>query len=235
MEEVQSEVDERTGCRHLPAGAVGEQNVLLDEVPAARTHHDRGRLLGGDGVLLAFGAREAQFPADRVAKGQLTFDDVPPGGARGVLLVGQPHLRARVERVDGHLRIGGAGDLDAAVFEAGPGAGDLPLGVLADVCRFIAEARVVPVSDLEAAPHAVGETIVASAGEAVVQRGEEVECLRCEDLVVAGSHAADDRDRRVGVGEADGIRGGRDVRGGECHGTLLSTRFFRSYEVGESS
>ena len=163
VEEVQTEVDERSGCRHLATGAVGEADVVLDEVPAARTHHDRGRLRRGDLVALALGAGELQLAADRVAQRQLAFDDVLPGGARGILLVGQPHLRARVERVDRHLRVGRAGDLDAAVFQARARAGDLPLGILADVAGVAPELRVVAVADLEAATHAVGEAIVAAA------------------------------------------------------------------------
>ncbi len=86
---------------------------------------------------------------------------------------GQPDPRTRVEGVDGHLRVGRPGDLDAAVVETGTGTGDAPVAVLADVCRVFAEARVVPVADLEAAAHPVGQPVVTAGGEPVVQLGEE--------------------------------------------------------------
>ncbi len=76
------------------------------------------------------------------------------------------------------LRVGRAGDLDAAVLEARARAGDPPAGVLADVRGVVAEARVVPVADLEAAAHPVGEPVVPAAGEAVVQLGEERDAPR---------------------------------------------------------
>ena len=72
----------------------------------------------------------------------------------------------------------------------GPGAGDPPLGVLADVRGVVAEARVAAVADLEAAAHAVGEPVVPAAREAVVQLGEERDRLRGEDLVVAVARCA---------------------------------------------
>jgi hypothetical protein len=55
--------------------------------------------LGGDAVLLALGARVRQLSADRVEQRELTLDDVAPGGARGVLLVGHtfaPELSALI-------------------------------------------------------------------------------------------------------------------------------------------
>ena len=178
VEEVQPEVDERAGCRHRASRAVGEPEVLLDQVPAARAHHDRRRALGGDLVGLALRAGEAQLAADRVAQRQLPLDDVLPGGARGVLLVGEPDPRAGVQGVDRHLRVGRTRDLDAAVLETGAGAGDPPLGILTDVRGVVAEARVVAVADLEAAAHAVGEPVVPAPAEALVQRGEERDRVR---------------------------------------------------------
>src|SRR5690606_31572354 len=101
----------------------------------------------GDAVLLAFRAGEGQLTADRVAQRQLPADDVAPHGAGGVLLVGEPHAGAGVQRVDGHLRIGRPGDLHPAVLQARARAGDAPVGILADVRGVGAEARVVAVAD----------------------------------------------------------------------------------------
>ena len=122
---------------------------------------------------MRFGAGLVNDSSPRIASRSdscpsMTFFQV---GARRVLLVGEPDPGAGVQRVDRHLRVGRTGDLDAAVLEARPGAGDPPLGVLADVRGVVAEARVVAVADLEAPAHAVGEPVVAAAAEALVQLG----------------------------------------------------------------
>ena len=214
VQEVETEVDQRPGCRGATAGPVDEGDVLLGQVPAAGAHHDRGRALRGDAVLLAGsgfggGGGEGEFSSDRVLEGELTLDDVLPGGTRGVLLVGEPDAGAGVERVDGHLRVGGSGDLHAAVLEAGPGTGDPPVPVLADVGRVVAELRVVPVADLEASAHPVGEPVVTAGREPMVQLGEEGDRLRREDLLVAVADGAGDLDRRTLLGRLDRCRGGR--------------------------
>src|SRR5690606_21531437 len=109
--------------------------VLLDEVPAARAEHDR-RGLRAETVLLALGAREVDLPTDRVEQVELAADDVRPGGAHRVLMVGEPDARARVHGVDRHLAVGGPGDLDAAILETGTGARDAPRCILADLARL---------------------------------------------------------------------------------------------------
>ena len=220
VEEVQAVVDERTGCRERAPRAVGERDVILGQVPAARSHHDRRRLLGGDLVHLALGGGVAQLPANRVVERELTLDDVPPGGARRVLLVGEPDLRARVQGVDGHLRIGGAGDLHATVLEARAGAGDAPVGVVADVGGVGAELRVVPVADLEPAAQPIGEPVVPAPREAGVQLAEEGERVGGEDLLVPLADRTRDDDRRgrdrPGRRASGLIR--RGARGGRSHG-----------------
>ena len=220
VEEVQAVVDERAGCRERAPRAVGEAHVVLGQVPAARSHHDRRRLLGGHLVDLALGGGVRQLAADRVVERQLALDDVLPGGARGVFLVGEPHLRARVERVDGHLGVGRAGDLDAAVFEAGAGTGDAPVGVVADVRRVGTELRVVPVADLEPAAQPIGEPVVPAPGEAGVQLAEEGERVGGEDLLVPLADRTRDDDRRgrdrPGRRASGLIR--RGARGGRSHG-----------------
>src|SRR5690606_41226360 len=130
MECVEAEVDERCGCGARDARAVGEAQVLLDEVPAARAEHDRGGRLP-EAVLLALGAREVDLPTDRIAQVDLAADDVRPGGAHGILVVGEPHLRAGVHGVDGHLAVGGPGDLHPAIIEAGTGACHAAVAILA--------------------------------------------------------------------------------------------------------
>jgi hypothetical protein len=205
VEGVEPEVDEAAGGGARLALRVDEAHVLLDEVPTAGAHHDGGGALGGDPVLLALGARVLEAVADRVGERQLPPDDVPPGGAGGVLLVGEPDARARVHRVDGHLRVGGTGDLHAAILQAGPGAGDAPARVLADRAGVVAELRIAAVADLVASALAVREALVPGAREAAVQLGEELEGLGGEDLVAAVERAADDLDAGAGGGGGGGL------------------------------
>ena len=213
VEDVQPEVHEGPGCRQLAARAVDHGDVLLGQVPPARAHDDRGSALGGDAVLLALGAREAQLPADRVEQRELAPDDVAPRGGGGILLVGQPYPRAGVQRVDRHLRVGRARDLDAAVLEARAGAGHAPRRVLADVRGLGPEVRVVAVADLEAAAFARGEPVVTATAEAVVQLGEEGEGGGGEDLPVAALERTLDPQVRSGGGcrglGAAAVGGGR--------------------------
>jgi len=183
VEEVQAEVDQRAGCRGGDARRIDVAQVLLDQVPAARAHHDGRGVLGSHRVVLALGARELELPADRVEQGHLPADHVGPCGAGGVFLVSQPDLGTRVQGVDRHLRVGRSGDLDPAVLEAGSRASDLPTGILADAARLVEEAQVAPVVDRRAPLHPGVEAVVAAAGELVVQPGEEGKRLGSEDLV----------------------------------------------------
>ncbi len=191
--------------------------MLLDEVPAARPHHDRRRLGRGDAVLLALGARVLEVAAQEVAQRQLPLDDVRPGGARGVLLVGEPHLRARVQRVDRHLAVGRTGDLDAAVLEARPRAGDAPRRVVADPLGLGQELRVAAVRRVDPRLQAHREQFVPGVREAVVQLGEERERLGRQDLVVALAERCGDLDARVDGREAAGGRLRFDAASG-CRG-----------------
>ena len=137
--EVEREVDERTGGL-----LTVDEDVLLGHVPAAGAHDDSRQLLvGGELVFLALGRSEVDVASERVEQVDLALDDrVPLRGVR-VFLIGQPHLCAGVERVDRHLLVGRAGDLDAAVFEAGCRRCDLPGGIVADLGGLGEEVEVL--------------------------------------------------------------------------------------------
>ena len=68
-------------------GFAVDQKVLFHQVPAARTHHQRGGLFA-QLVVLAFGAGIGDGAADGVAQVDLALDDVPPGGRVGVFEIG---------------------------------------------------------------------------------------------------------------------------------------------------
>src|SRR5262249_15216579 len=109
-------------------------HVLLDEVPAARTH-EQSRDLLVEPVLLAIWIRETDLAADSVIQVDLPLHAVLPGGRVGVLKVGHEDPRARVERVNDHLAIYRAGDLHATVLQIGWDRRDSPC-VLADLASL---------------------------------------------------------------------------------------------------
>ena len=178
VEEVQAEVDQ--GRDH--GAAVGGE-VGLVEVPAAGAGEDHRRARRvGDGVLLALGRGEGEAAADGVAQGQLAADDVAPVRGVGVLEVGEPHPRAGVEGVDRHLRVGGAGDLDAAVAQVRGHGRHRPVG-LAHVGRPGQEVEAAGPGDLLAPAPAGREQLVATLVEAGVEVGHEGERLGGEHLL----------------------------------------------------
>ncbi len=171
--------------------------MLLHEVPAARTHHDRRRSLVRHAVPLALLVREIELTTNRVVQRKLPFDYVRPGRARRILLVGEPHLRTRIERVDGHFAVGRSGDLDPAVVEAGPGPGDAPGVIRADGRGFGEESQIASIAEVVAHLHPCREPVVSSSGEKVVQLREEVQGFRGQYFVVATPEFGGDLNSRV--------------------------------------
>src|SRR5215467_10412227 len=58
---------------------------------------------------------EGDRTAYRIDQIDLSFNQVLPGRRVGVLEIGHEDIGAAVQRIDYHLAVGGAGDLDAAV------------------------------------------------------------------------------------------------------------------------
>ena len=188
VEEVESEVDQRG--RHRPPV---HHDVLLHQVPAARPYHDRGESLA-ERVPLALRGAEVDPPVKRVDEVELPLDDVAPGGRGRVLEVGQPHLGAGVERVDGHLAVRRTGDLDPPVEQTRRRRGDPPRRVGADMCRLRQELRQLA-GGVAGAPGTPGvQQGHPPGGELAVQRHQEVQRLRGEDLLVPLAPRAGDLD-----------------------------------------
>ena len=158
------------------------EHVLLVEVPAARPDHQRGGVLV-ERVLLALGAGVLDRAADRVAQVDLALERGVPGGRVRVLEVGHEHLRAGVERVDDHLAIDRAGDLDAAVVQVGRDRArpaSRPRGCSPVSGRKSGSSpRVEPGLDLRPA----GQQLPPPAVEGPVQLGHERQGLGREDLL----------------------------------------------------
>ena len=170
VEEAEPEVGERGGD-----GLALHEDVLLVQVPAARPHQERGDLVV-ELVLLSFRRGEGQGAADRVHQIDVADDDVRPGGRESVLEVGHEDVGAGVERVDHHLALDRAGDLDVPLLQIGRSGGNLPVA-------FAHALRLGEELEFAAAPPARGEQLLAGGAEAPLEAFEEGERLLREHLV----------------------------------------------------
>ena len=136
---------------------------------------------------------ERDRAARRVAHVRLAVDAVLPRRRVRVLEVGHEDARARVERVDHHLAVDGAGDLDAALAQAGGRLGHAPVA-FADLARLGQEVRQLARAEPLPALGARRKELSPPAVELAVEEGDELERLRREDLDRATRRRSDDRD-----------------------------------------
>ena len=192
-----------------------DRHVHLVEVPAARADDQYGLAGRVERVALAGLRRgEGQDAVDGVAQGALAGDLVGEGRRVAVLEVGHETVRARVQRVDDHLRVDRAGDLDAAVLQGRRDRRDGPVA-FADRPGVGAEVRQHPGIELGLAGDTGGEALAAGRLEQAMQVGEQGLQFRRQDRGLALDRAADaaeaGRGRRGSVGGAGGL-------GGSAHG-----------------
>jgi len=99
------------------------------EMPAARTHEQNG-CFGIKGVVLAGGlVGKTQGPANSSHEIALPVDHVVPGGGGGIFEIGHERVGAGIERVDDHLGVDRAGDLDPPVQQIGWRRRNLPIAL----------------------------------------------------------------------------------------------------------
>ena len=188
VEEEEAEVEEAPR-----AGLPVDEDVLLEEVPAARPDHEDGGLLREPVFLPGLGRRVRDRPVDGVAEVDLPLDRVRPGRRVRVLEVGHEDARAGVQGVDHHLPVDGPRDLDAAVAEHFGDRRDLPLA-LPDLLRLREEVWKDAGVDSLLRLDAAGEELLAPRPERPRQGGDEAERLRREDLVVLRADRTEDLD-----------------------------------------
>jgi hypothetical protein len=171
----------------------------LGKVPAARAHDQDGGLVV-ELVLLPFRRDQLDRALDRVDEIGLPLHAVRPRGRVRVLEIGHEAPCSRVERVDHHLALDRARDLNAAVAEIGGDRSDLPVA-LAHLAGLGEEVR--PLAGLEPllSLHADLQQLLADGVEAAMQPGDELERLVGEDVLGAAFN------RRAKLDPFDGDRG----------------------------
>ena len=187
MEEVQAEVEQAGGDR-----LTVDQHVPFGEVPAARPHQQRGGLVI-ERVLPPVGRAERERPADGVLEVDLALDDVRPPGTEGVLDVGHEHARPGVQRVDHHLALDRAGDLDASIEQVRRSARHHPRR-LPNVGGVLEERRANAGVQFGLAVHPATEQRPAMQVEPTVQAGDELQRLGGQDPLCARDRFAEDLD-----------------------------------------
>jgi hypothetical protein len=125
--------------------------------------------------------RVADLAAHRVPEVHLPLEVVVPGGRVRVLEVGHEAIRARVERVDHHLPVHRARDLDDAAREIGGNRGAAPAS-FPDVARLGEE---VERGGRVEAVLAGGEEGLDDRPEAPGEIGDEAESRVGENFLVA--------------------------------------------------
>ena len=192
VEQVQPGIEERGAER-----AAGQPQVALVEMPAPRPDDELGRSLA-DPIGLALRAREGELAADRGPERSLAAHDVRPGRAEGVLEVCHEHPGPGIQGVDHHLRLGGAGDLDAPVVEVGRRRRNGPVGG-PDVGRRRIEVEVSARVDrgLSIAPGL--EELRPTRPERRLEVFEEGEGVGRQDLVPSGRMVTDDLDHDIRI------------------------------------
>ncbi|MGY3319540.1 hypothetical protein ACVWZ7_002643 [Arthrobacter sp. TE12232] len=160
-----------------------DQQVPFAHVPAAGPgHHDGERGVSAQRVLLAFGRGVLQCSLGGVAEVEDRFDHIGPGGRAGVLEVGEPHLGAGVQRVDGHLGRGGRpGHLDPAVLQGCRCRSNAPVGV-ADFPGLRQEVQAAGPGNVLALDGSGLEKFGTGSGKAEVKFLDEGESLRGQDF-----------------------------------------------------
>ena len=124
VEDVKAEVEQRAGHR-----VAVDDHMALGQMPSARPHHQHGGLILERVGLTAGRVGEVDFSGPPVLQVGLAFDHVGEDGRGRILEIGHEDLSAGIERIDDHLAIDRAGDLDPAVEKVGRDLGDGPVAV----------------------------------------------------------------------------------------------------------
>jgi hypothetical protein len=183
VEHSEPEVEQARGDR-----LAVDERVPFVQVPAARPHDERRDLLVQAVPLLR--RLERDLPAHRLVEVPLPLDDVLPGGRARVLEVGHEDARSRVERVDHHLALDRAGDLDAAVEQIRGRRRDAPVA-LTYLPRLRWERRAHPRLQLRLPLAPPLEQLGAARTQLPLEKRNERERIRRENVLATRSEQVD--------------------------------------------
>ena len=158
--------------------------MLFGQVPAARADHQHRGIVADRIMLAAVGIGVVEPPGPVIAQVHLALDQLVPHRRGRVLEIGHERLRAAVERVDQHLGVGRAGDLDPAIEKVGGDAADRPVG-LANLARVLGKIGQLAGIEPRLPFDPPVEQFAAARVEPLVQLGEEIERGFGQDLVGA--------------------------------------------------
>ena len=102
--------------------------MFLVQMPAARTHHqDRKVFFVQDVVLAAVRCHPVQIAGNGFAQRALAGQQIFPSRRSRVLEIGHINFGARVQRINHHLGLHRAGNLNPTIEQVGRQFGDFPL------------------------------------------------------------------------------------------------------------
>ena len=141
--------------------------------------------------------------------------------ARRTFKVGHVGPDIRVQGVDDHLPIGGSGDFDAAIDQAGGRRRSSPRIIFTNVLCLREEVGKVALVELLLASRSSAQQVLAGGVEGSMEHGEEDEGVLVQDatsLVVERAEDVDVLEHVVGVWRRVGLDGG--VEGGHGGGVM---------------
>ena len=206
VEDVEAEVEQSAG--HLLAV---DGDVALGQMPSARAHHQHGGIALESVSLARNRVGEVDFARPAVLQVGLALDHIGEHRRGRVLEIRHEHPGARVQRVDDHLAVDRAGDLDPAVQEIGRDRRDGPVA-LADGFRVGKKVRQFASVEIFLALHSPHQKLKAPPIEAAMQTGHERKRLRGEDLGLPAAGLGVDLDAGLGRMRCHGV--GLQRRGG---------------------
>ena len=166
-------------------GSPSTSTCFSEQMPAARAHEQHRGLVVQRVMPPGCRIVEGDRAAHRVAQVDLAFDQVVPGRRGGVLEVGHEDIGAAVERVDHHLAVGRAGDLDPAIVEVARDRRHPPVAIadrLGLGQKIGLPAGIEPLLDCSAA----AEQTPPLRTEFALKLDGKVDRLRCQHVLIAG-------------------------------------------------
>ena len=159
------------------------RHMRFRQMPTARADQQcrwlRRNRVGFSGFLVG----EIQRPRPAVPHIELAFDHIRPGRRGGILEIGHKHFCARIQRIDDHLAVNRAGDLNPAIQQIGRNRRNRPIA-FADMLGLGKEIGQFAGIKALLAHHARLEQCLACRIETLMQIDQKSECRRRQYFLV---------------------------------------------------